>query len=40
LKQIWKERITPLLPGHDNSSWDSVVIAALAAHGYHGDRVE
>jgi hypothetical protein len=40
LKQIWNERIVPVLPGHDNSHWENAVIDALAIHGYFGERVE
>lgn len=40
LEQIWKERIAPLLPNHDDSRWEKAVNAALAAHGYRGEPVE
>ena len=40
LKQIWKERIAPLLPNHDDLRWENAVINALTFHGYFGERVE
>jgi Fe-S-cluster containining protein len=40
LKQIWKERISPQLPSHDDPRWEKVVTDVLAFHGYFGERVE
>jgi Fe-S-cluster containining protein len=40
LKQIWKERISPQLPSHDDPRWEKAVIDALAFRGYFGERVE
>jgi hypothetical protein len=40
LIKIWKERIAPLLPTHEDDRWEIAVMTALAAHGYRGDRVE
>lgn len=40
LSKIWKERIAPLLPAHEDSHWEIAAMTALAAHGYRGERVE
>jgi len=40
LERIWKERIAPLLPNHDDSRWENAVIDALAVPGYSGEPVE